>query len=128
VPKISYAQRLKNHADADPDHLAVTDENRSVTRRELESLANRTARALQAQGVVSGDRVTIALPNSAEFVATTVACLKLGATPQPVSSRLPPRELDAIIELAEPRVVVLQPVATDGFDDGPTRSRIRGRR
>ncbi len=38
---------------------------------------------------------------------------------QPVSSRLPKRELDAIIELAQPRVVLHEPIAVDRFDDGP---------
>ncbi len=119
VALISYAQRLRGHAQADPDHLAVTDERRSVTRRELDDLANRTAHALQDKGVQAGDRVTIALPNSIEFVATTIACWSLGATPQPVSARLPQRELDAIIELAQPRVVVREPIDTDGFDASP---------
>jgi bile acid-coenzyme A ligase len=119
VALISYAQRLRDHALADPDHLALTTPTGSVTRAELESLANRTARALAARSVVAGDRVTIGLPNSVEFVATTIACWKLGATPQPISSRLPKRELDAIIELAAPRVVVLDPLDTDGYDDAP---------
>ena len=65
------------------------------------------------------DLVTIALPNRVAFVATTIACWKLGAIPQPVSARLPARELDAIIELAAPRVVVDEPLAVDGFDAGP---------
>jgi bile acid-coenzyme A ligase len=119
VALISYAQRLHDQAEADPDHLAVTDEWRSITRRDLDRLANRIARALAAQGVVQNDRVTIALPNSVEFVATMIACWNLGATVQPVSARLPERELDAIIGLASPRVVVREPVAVDGFDDAP---------
>ena len=118
---ISYSRRLSDHAEADPGHLALTDGERSVTRAELESLANRTARALAAQGVGQDDLVTIALPNGIAFVATTIACWKLGAVPQPVSARLPPRELDAIIELAEPRVVVHVPLDTERsrFDDAP---------
>lgn len=103
---VSYARHLRNHAERDPSHLAVTDEHRTVTRGELEGLANRFAHTLAGHGVVTGDRVTIALPNSVEFLATVYACWKLGATPQPVSSRLPGRELEAIIELAAPRVVV----------------------
>jgi bile acid-coenzyme A ligase len=119
VALISYAQQLSNLAAADGAHLAVTDEHESVTRAELESIANRTARALAAQGVVQGDLVTIALPNSVAFVATAIACWKLGATPQPVSARLPRRELEAIIELAAPRVVVDAPLPLDDVDDGP---------
>ncbi|MCU1427615.1 MAG: baiB [Actinomycetia bacterium] len=106
MPMVSYAQRLAGDAAADPDHLAVTDEQRSVTRRELEQLANRSARAFAQLGVGQGDVVTIALPNSVAFVAAVVATWKLGATPQPVSSRLPKRELDGIVELAGPKVIV----------------------
>ena len=119
VALISYAQQLSNLAAADGAHLAVTDEHESVTRAELESIANRTARALAAQGVVQGDLVTIALPNSVAFVAAAIACWKLGATPQPVSARLPKRELEVIIELAAPRVVVDAPLPLDDVDDGP---------
>src|SRR3954470_3417435 len=133
MPTVSYAQRLADLATADPTHLAVTDEHRSVTRAELESLANRTARAVAALGVGQGDMVTIALPNSIEFLAAVVAAWKLGATPQPVSSRLPKRELDGIIELASPKVVVApEPEEPPGYtclplgwepdpsvDDGP---------
>ncbi|HYL51819.1 MAG TPA: AMP-binding protein, partial [Acidimicrobiia bacterium] len=110
---ISYAQRLRDHAEAEPQRPALTDEVRTVTRAELDRLACRTARALQHEGVRQGDRVTVALPNSVEFVATAIACWKGGATVQPLSSRLPKRELDAIIELAEPRVVLLEPLAVD---------------
>jgi len=77
-----------------------------VTRGELDRLANRTARAFAALGVGPGDLVTIALANSVEFLAATIAAWKLGATPQPVSSRLPRRELDAIVDLASPTVIV----------------------
>jgi bile acid-coenzyme A ligase len=123
VALISYPQRLAAHAAAHPDRPALTTsidgEELTLSRAELETLANRTARALAAKDVVQDDLVTIALPNGAAFVATTIACWKLGAVPQPVSARLPARELEAIIELAHPRVVVDAPLAVDGFDAGP---------
>jgi bile acid-coenzyme A ligase len=50
--------------------------------------------------------VTIALPNSIDWFVAFEACWKLGATPQPVSSRLPERELAAIVDLADPPVVL----------------------
>jgi len=108
VPLVSYAARLAALAEADPDHLAVTDENRSVTRRELEDAAEVTAQAWKSEGIGPGDLVTIALRNSVEFIVATVACWKLGAVPQPVSSRLPKAELDAIIELAAPKLVLAE--------------------
>ncbi|MET1000636.1 MAG: AMP-binding protein [Acidimicrobiia bacterium] len=106
MPLISYAARLDQHATADPDRPGVTDEQRTLTRGDFDRLANRTARAFAALGVATGEFVTIALPNGIEFLSAAVACWKLGAIPQPVSSRLPKRELDAIVELANPKVIV----------------------
>ncbi|MFV1991952.1 MAG: AMP-binding protein, partial [Acidimicrobiales bacterium] len=50
--------------------------------------------------------VTIAAPNGVQFVTSTIACWKVGAIPQPVSSRLPAMELDALVDLAESRLVI----------------------
>jgi bile acid-coenzyme A ligase len=106
VAMVSYAAWLARLADEAPERPAVTDDERTLTRYELDDLADRTARAFAACGVGAGDRVTIALPNTAGFLAAAIGCWKLGATPQPVSWRLPRRELDAIVGLADPKVVL----------------------
>jgi bile acid-coenzyme A ligase len=53
-----------------------------------------------------GDYVTIVLPNSIEWIAATIACWKLGAVPQPLSSRLPDAELSEILDLRPSALVV----------------------
>ena len=111
MAQVSYARRLTEMAEAAPDKLAVTCGDESLTRAELESRANRLARDLQGRGVKLGDMVTIALPNSVDWFVAAAAAWKLGAIPQPVSSHLPKREFDAIVELA-------QPVAIFGGPDG----------
>jgi bile acid-coenzyme A ligase len=73
---------------------------------DLDRRTNSLARGLVRHGVEHGSFVTIALPNSIEFVEACIACWKVGAVPQPVSSRLPPVELHAIVELADPPVVI----------------------
>src|SRR5687767_11146806 len=93
-------------AELDPDAPALTCGDQTVTRAELESRTNRLARAYEAVGVGAGDLVTIALPNSVEFYEAAVAVWKLGATPQPVSAKLPQREREEIVELADPSLVV----------------------
>ena len=50
--------------------------------------------------------VTVALPNSTEWYVAVAACWKIGAIPQPVPAHLPERELQAILELANPSVVI----------------------
>jgi bile acid-coenzyme A ligase len=103
---ISYGRRLAALADADPDRLAITCGEHSLTRAQLESAANRLARDLGAGGVGLGDMVTIALPNSADWYVAVAACWKIGAIPQPVSAKLPEPELSAILELADPPAVI----------------------
>jgi bile acid-coenzyme A ligase len=100
-------EAMAYHAHRDPDRIAVLcDGDGAISRQELESQANRTARALGVLGVGAGDFVTLAMPNSIDFYVAAFACWKLGAVPQPVSSRLPPPELRALVELAQPAVVL----------------------
>ncbi len=61
---------------------------------------------MQAAGVEAGDFVAIALPNGTAFLEVAFACWALGATPAPVSHRLPPLELQALLEVLQPRLVV----------------------
>ena len=113
-----------------PDCPAITCEGRTLTRRELEHRTNRLARAYQHYGVRQDDLVTIALPNGIEFYEAALAVWKLGATPQPVSARLPRLEREAIVALANPRLVVggepgslgARPVLAAGFTPDPSLS------
>ena len=103
---VSFSRRLADLAAADPYRPAITCGERSMTRFELELAADALARQLLSDGVKHGEMVTIALPNSLEWFVAVVATWKIGAVPQPVSARLPARELAAIIELADPPVVL----------------------
>jgi bile acid-coenzyme A ligase len=111
---ISFSRQLTALAQADPGRPAITCGEQSLTRAELELAANRLARDLIAGGVAAGDMVTIALPNSADWFVAVAACWKAGAIPQPVSSRLPGRELSAILELADSRAVIGVPADQAG--------------
>ncbi len=103
---ISYAAKLSGHAATKPDALAVTDGTRTVTWSEFESLATATARGFLRLGISSGDYVTVTMRNSIEYLTTIAACWKIGAVPQPVSFMAPPREAQAIVELAGSKLVV----------------------
>ncbi len=103
---VPYGRRLTVLAEDDPDRPAITCAEQSLTRGELESAANRLARDLAAGGTELGDMVTVALPNSTEWYVAVAACWKIGAIPQPVPAHLPERELQAILDLANPSVVI----------------------
>ena len=73
------------------------------------------------------------MPNSIDWFVAYVACWKLGAVPQPVSAKLPQRELAEIVALAGSKVAIgVEPGAIEGpiclplgyrspddLDDGP---------
>ena len=103
---LSISRAITDKAVADPDRPCITCEGRTVTRLAFDRATNRLARAFAACGVGIGDLVTIALPNGIAFYEAAVAAWKLGATPQPVSWRLPIRERQAIVELGEPKLIV----------------------
>lgn len=103
---VSLGARLKRHAEVQPDKPAVTCGATTLTYLELHRRTNRIARALLSLGVKKGDLVTLGLPNSIGFVEACWAIWKVGATPQPISFRLPKAELEAIMDLARTPIVI----------------------
>lgn len=93
-------------AAADPDSPAITCEGRTLTRAELDRSTNRLARAYAELGVTTGDYVSIAMPNSIQWIQAILACWKLGAVPQPLSARLPDAEFTGILDL-KPRALIV---------------------
>lgn len=105
---ISHAAKLRQVAAAMPDFPAVSCEGSGLTYAQFHRRSNRLARGLAAKGVGLGDLVTVALPNGIGFVEACWAIWKLGATPQPISVRLPRAELDAIVALAAPSAIIVE--------------------
>jgi bile acid-coenzyme A ligase len=103
---ISLGARLKQLAQSRGERPAVTDAHRTVTWAELHARTNRLARGLEAAGVKLGDLVTLGLPNSVDFIEACYALWKVGATPQPISYRLPPAEAEAVMELARTPILI----------------------
>lgn len=77
-----------------------------MTYRELSSATNRLANALQARGIMKGDRVAIYLPNCPQFVMTFYAALKIGAIVVPVNPLYVPRELQFQVCDSEAETIV----------------------
>jgi bile acid-coenzyme A ligase len=99
-------QSLGELAEDAPDAPAITCDGDTITRRELDRGSNRLARAYAELGVRQGDLVSIMVPNSIEWYEAAIATWKLGAIPQPLSHRLPPRERDQILAVAPRGLVV----------------------
>ena len=99
--------RIVGHwAATQPDRVAIDHLGERVSWADLEARTNRLARHYEILGVGRDDFVTIGLPNGVAFLEACFAAWKLGATPQPISARLPKLERDQIVELARPALVV----------------------
>lgn len=105
---ISLGAKLKLLAEMKPDAPAVSCGDTTLTYSQFHKLSNRAARGLAAKGVKFADLVTLGLPNSTDFAVACWAIWKLGATPQPISFRLPKGELEAIMDLAKTPVVIAE--------------------
>lgn len=103
---ISLSRVLAHWCESQPDALAIAHEEASITFAELEASTNRLARAYQELGVGKDDFVMVGLANGIEFFEACFAAWKLGATPLPVSAKLPVYERLAIIEVGKPALLV----------------------
>lgn len=88
------------------DAWAIRHGDDVVTWGQLADRALRRAHALRAAGVGQGDLVTLALPNGSAFYELMFALWTIGATPHVVSYRLPLAELEAIVAVAAPKMVI----------------------
>lgn len=103
---VSVADALAKLAGRQPDRTIISLGDQHLSAQDLDRRSNQLAHHFAALGVTQDDLVTIALPNTLAFIESTFAIWKLGATPQPVSHRLPDGELEAIVALADPSLVL----------------------
>ncbi|WP_055486874.1 AMP-binding protein [Streptomyces sp. WMMB 322] len=94
------------HAAERPDAVAVRADDEELTWKELHRASTSAALGLKLSGVERGRIVALMLPNGLDVVVAAFACLKVGAVPQPLSTRLAPTEEEAILELSDPAAVV----------------------
>jgi len=103
---MDYGRAFRSWAERDPKAVAVVFGDAVVTRGELLAQGHAWARAFGDRGVCEGDLVTVALPNEPAFFASCLGAWILGATPNPISAKLPEAERSAIVETAAPALIV----------------------
>jgi len=80
----------------------------TVTYGQLTSLIDRFAGALYSLGVREGDIVSIQLPNTWEFPALALACMRLRALPNPIPHIYREKELRYMLRHAESKVYIVR--------------------
>jgi fatty-acyl-CoA synthase len=96
------------HARLDPGRQAVLDleSGRRVAYGELDEAVNRCVSALRARACVVGDRVVAIAKNDLCLVVLHLACVRAGMIFAPFNHRLAERELQDLLDLCGPKLVV----------------------
>lgn len=100
---IDHARRQAAHQ---PNAVALSAPGGDWTWSQLDARADAWAAYLVDHGVGPGDRVALLATNDREFFALLFGCLRRGAVLAPLNWRLAPAELDDLLALARPRVLL----------------------
>lgn len=103
---VNLATALECVADVAGDHPAVVIGSRTISWRELDTLASGLAATLAEEGVRPGDRVAVALPNGPEFVICLLAITKIRGTAANINYRYRAEELAHVLGVTRSRVVI----------------------
>ncbi len=92
----------------------LTDE-RALTYREVQELANRFGNMLSAAGVDPEQRVIVALPDGPEFAAALFGVLKIGAVVVMVNPHLKPDAIEYFYDYSRASIAVVHRDTLDAF-------------
>jgi amino acid adenylation domain-containing protein len=113
-PSVNYPRNIGLHqlveaqVERTPDAEAVRFRDRSLTYRELNARANQLANYLLKRGVGRDVLVAVCAERSIEMVVALLASLKAGGAYLPLDPEFPAERLRAILEDANPPVVLTQ--------------------
>lgn len=106
---MNLASILRTHATARPDHPAIVDGEATLGYAAAGDLIARYAGQLAREGIGAGDRVGLALRDSADHLLLHYAVAWLGATIVPVDQRWTAPEKISVVQAFACRKVVLEP-------------------
>ena len=119
---------LRDRARITPDRVAIDEDGRLTTYRELDDRSEQLAGGLCATGLRRGDLVATLTGNSAEHVVAFFACAKAGLALVPLSWRLAAAELASQLDDAEPSILFVEPECAQLADDALALARAAPRR
>lgn len=113
ISQTSIVDRLHRWAEEQPDQIALVDVDpdsqmdRAWTWSELERNSDALAAMLSEMGVSPGEPVAYQMPNCAEFVALSMAILKVGGICCPIIPIFREREVAFVLSRSKSKVLVI---------------------
>ena len=84
----------------------------------LDRLSDEAAVGLATRGVAEGDLVALALPSTPDYAVAYAALAKLGAVTAGINPRSTAAERAAVLEVAQPALVLASPALAEGIPEG----------
>lgn len=94
---MNFATLLEQHVAQRPNAIAFHDADQPIQYSELLVESNRVAALLYTQGARPGDRMALWLPNCTAWLATFIACARLGIAVVSMNTRFRSREVGDLI-------------------------------
>jgi long-chain acyl-CoA synthetase len=92
-----------------PDRVFIISGEHRITYDQFYHQIIKAASVLRQAGVEKGDKVSLLLPNTQEFAFCFFGAQMLGGVPNPLNTRLNPREVVQILDQVRPKVLVATP-------------------
>jgi acyl-CoA synthetase (AMP-forming)/AMP-acid ligase II len=105
-PAVTFPELFTPVALGRRDHPALIDAGETLTYGDLDRRSARMARALLASGAGKGTRIGLLAPDSALWLTTFYAALRIGALITPVSTLATPPELAHIIRNSDAQILI----------------------
>ena len=115
----SITELIAERASATPGCPAVVEDGERLTYGALDARASRLAHRLRALGAGRERIVALVLPRSADLVVAALAALRANAAYAPFDPTTPAERLAAMLEDAEPSVVVTRSTYGPRLTSGP---------
>ena len=114
---------VEARAAATPDVVALIEDNREITFKELRDISERVAAGFHEFGMRHGSRVTWQLPTRIETVITSLALARIGAVQNPIIPIYRDREVGFVLQQTDAEYFLI-PGDWNGFDFNAMAGRI----
>lgn len=103
----TYADIIERFAREKPDNVAIRSDDRVITYKEYDALANRYARWALAQGLKRGDVVALLMENRPEYLSAWLGIVKIGATAALINTNQTDRALAHSLNISGAKHLIL---------------------
>ncbi len=104
----NFYEVIERNAKKFKKKTVLFEDKTKISHMKLKELVDSFAKYLEVNGVSKGDKVSILMTNSKEFIIAFLAIEKLGAVPVPINTFLKRHEIEYILENSDSKLLITQ--------------------